>query len=58
MIAPLGASYLLMVPMPCYFGTVDRIKWLRTARNIVFVGTAVGCFAIAVGLIPLSWLGL
>ena len=58
MVAPLGASYLLMIPMQCYFEPVDRIRWLHTARNILFVATAVGCLGIAVGLIPLSWLGM
>jgi hypothetical protein len=58
MVAPLGASYLLMIPMPCYFESVNHIRWLHTTRNILFVATAVGCFAVATGLIPLSWLGI
>lgn len=57
MVAPLGASYLLMIPMPCYFESVDRIGWLHTTRNILFVAVAVACFAVAVGIIPLSRLG-
>jgi hypothetical protein len=58
MVAPFGASYLMMIPMPCYFETVDRIRPLHVVRNILFVAVAVGCFAIALGLIPLPWLGL
>jgi hypothetical protein len=58
MVATLGASYLLMIPMPCYFEPVNRIRWLHTARNISFVAVAFGCFAIALGFIPLSWLGM
>jgi hypothetical protein len=57
MVAPLGASYLLMIPMPCFFESVDRIGWLHLARNLLFVLIAVACFAIAVGIIPLSRLG-
>jgi hypothetical protein len=58
MVAPLGVAYLLMIPMPCYFEPVNRIRWLHATRNILFVATAVGCFAIAGGLVPLSWLGV
>jgi len=58
MVAPFGASYLLMIPMPCYFETVDRVPWLRRTRNLVFVAVAAASFAIAGGLIPLSWLGI
>jgi hypothetical protein len=53
MVAPLGACYLLMIPMPCYFESVDRIDWLHRARNLLFVVVAVACFAIAVGVVPL-----
>lgn len=54
MVAPIGASYLLMIPMPCYFESVDRIGWLHAVRNLLFVAIAVACFAIATGIIPLS----
>ena len=58
MIAPVGASYLLMLPMPCYFGWVDRTRWVHGLRNLLFVVIAAGCFAVAAGIVPLSWLGL
>lgn len=53
MVAPLGASYLLMIPMPCYFQSVDRIGWLHAVRNVLFVLIAIACFAAAVGVLPL-----
>jgi hypothetical protein len=56
--APLGASYLLMIPLPCYFEPVNRMQWLHTARNLLFVAIAAGCFAIAAGLVPLTRLGI
>jgi hypothetical protein len=47
-----------MIPLPCYFDTVNRVQWLHTARNLLFVAVAVGCFAIAAGLVPLARLGI
>jgi hypothetical protein len=52
MVMPLGVSYLLMIPMPCYFESMNRIRWLHMARNFLFVAVAAGCFAFAMGLIP------
>lgn len=57
-IAPLGLSYLLMIPMPCYFEWVNRVRWIHVARNLLFALVAVFFFSVATGLIPLSSLGL
>jgi len=58
MTLPLGASFVGMLPLPCYFAAVDRIRWLHVLRNIYFVAVALFCFAIAFGIVPLAWLGL
>jgi hypothetical protein len=58
MLLPLGASFLGMIPMPCYWEAVDRIGWLHAARTILFVAVAVACLGIALGWVPLRWLGL
>jgi hypothetical protein len=58
MLAPIGACYLLLLPMPCYFEWVDRIDWVHSLRNLLFVAVAAGLLAVAVGIVPLSWLGL
>lgn len=55
---PLGVSYLLMIPAPCYFPWVDRIGWLHVARNVLFGMIAAVCFALAFGLVPASVLGI
>jgi hypothetical protein len=58
MAVPLGVCFLLILPLPCYFKAVDRIRWLHFARNALFVLLALGCFAIAMEWLPLSALGL
>ena len=58
MFAPLGLSYLLMIPLPCYFETVNRVRWLHALRDALFVAVALFCFAVAAGLVPPSALGL
>jgi len=58
MAASVGLSYLLMIPLPCYFEPVNRIRWLHAARNLLFAAVALALFAVAAGIIPLSLLGL
>lgn len=58
MAAPLGVSFLLLLPLPCYFQAVDRIRWLHLARNALFILLALACFAIAMEWLPLSALRL
>ena len=57
MAGPLALSYLLMVPLPCYFEPVNRLHRLRAIRNLLFLALALLLFAIAVGFVPLSVLG-
>jgi hypothetical protein len=56
--ASIGVSYLLMLPMPCYFARVNRVRWLHVARNLLFVAVAAFFLALAVGAVPLTLLGL
>jgi hypothetical protein len=58
MAAPLGVCFLLILPLPCYFEAVDRIRWLHAARNALFVLLALFFLAIAFRWLPLSALGL
>lgn len=58
LLAPLGVSFLGMIPLPCYFESVDRIRWLHAARNLLFAAVAALCFALALQLMPLSLFGL
>jgi hypothetical protein len=58
MAASIGMSYLLMIPLPCYFELVNRVRWVHALRDLLFIAVAVFLFAIAAGFIPLSLLGL
>jgi hypothetical protein len=58
MAASIGLSYLLMIPLPCYFELVNRVRWLHAMRDLLFIAVAVFLFAIATGFVPLSFLGL
>jgi hypothetical protein len=58
MLAPFGLSFLLMIPLPCYFKGVDENRALHLARNLLFVFIAIVSFALALGLIPLALFGL
>jgi len=58
MLLPIGVSYALMVPLPCYFAVVDRVPWIHVLRNAVFAAVTVACVAIAFGFVPISILGL
>jgi len=58
LLAPLGASFLGMIPLPCYFDAVDRIRWLHAARNLLFLAVAALCLALAFGFVPLARFGL
>jgi hypothetical protein len=58
MFAPLGAVYATAVFFPCYFASVNRVKPVRRARNVLFVLIALACFAVALGILPTSYIGL
>ena len=58
MAAPLGACFLLSLPLPCFIEAVNRIGGLHVARNAFFILLALTCFAVAAGFVPLSALGL
>ena len=58
MAGTIAVSYALMIPMRCYFETVDRLRGVRIARNLLFVAVALFLLAIAVGVVPPSFLGL
>ena len=58
MAAPLGASLLASIPLPCFWAAVNRIAWLHRARNALFLLLALLCFAIASEVLPLTALGL
>jgi len=55
MLVPVGASFLGMIPLPCYFEWVDRVGWLHGLRNLLFLVIALFCLGVGVGLLPL-WL--
>ena len=58
MAASVGLSYLLMIPFPCYFEVVNRVRWLHATRNCLFGAVALFLFGIAAGIVPLSSMGL
>jgi hypothetical protein len=58
LLTPLGVSFLLMIPLPCYFRTVDQTAWLRRTRNGAFVVLGLALLLIAGGVLPSSLLGL
>ncbi|WP_341329451.1 hypothetical protein [Mycobacterium shinjukuense] len=58
MLAPFGLSYLLMIPVPCYFKAVNRSRGVHLARNLLFVLVALLSFALALRALPLAWFGV
>ncbi len=57
MLAPVGAAYLLMLPLPCYFEAITATRRRHVLRNVVFVLVAAACLAVACGLVPASAIG-
>lgn len=55
---PLGISYLLMMPLDCYFKWVTATRRRYTIRNGVFLAIAAVFFGVGFRVIPLSWMGL
>jgi hypothetical protein len=58
MLAPIGAVYAGAIFLPCSFPAVTRVRPLRLARNLLFAAIALFCLAVALGLVPLHYLGL
>ena len=52
LLLPVGASYAAMIPIPCYFETVNRVGWIHTVRNLMFAFIACACFAFGFRLLP------
>jgi hypothetical protein len=57
LLVPLGLSLLLMIPLPCYFRTVDETAWVRRGRNLVFVLLGLALLLVGGGVLPGSVLG-
>lgn len=47
----LGILVLLLMPLPCYFGAVNRRPGALAVRNALFLGIAAGFIAVALGWI-------
>jgi cytochrome c oxidase assembly factor CtaG len=58
MAASIGLSYMLVGPLPCYFDSVNRVRWLHSLRDLLFIVLALLLFAVATGFVPLSVLGM
>jgi hypothetical protein len=58
MLVPLGVSYILMLPLPCYFPSLTGTRLRFILRNIVFVAFAAVCIALGLKIIPVSAIGL
>jgi len=58
MLAPFGLSFLLMIPLPCYFRGVEQSRAFHRARNLFFLAVAALCLSLTLGLLPLSVFGL
>jgi hypothetical protein len=53
MFFPLGVSFFLMIPLPCYFETINVTPAVLWARNILFFVLGVFFLGVSVGVIPL-----
>ena len=56
MLVPVGLTYLLMLPLPCYFEWVTATRQRHVVRNVVFVVVAALCFAVACGFLEVPGL--
>lgn len=57
MLVPLGACFLALLPMPCYFSWAND-GWIRAGRNVLFSAVGAALLAAGIGVLPLRWLGL
>lgn len=57
MLLPLGLSYLVLIPQPCYLKWANRGR-IRTARTFLFLLIGAALLAAGLGLLPVSWFGL
>jgi len=58
MLVPLGVSYVLMLPLPCYFPWITETRRRHFLRNVIFAILAAVCLAVGLKIIPLSAIGL
>lgn len=58
MLIPIGVSYLMMLPLPCYFPWITATSLRHTVRNVIFVIIAALFLALGFGVFPISWIGI
>ena len=58
MLLPLGVSFFVMVPVPCYFDAVNVTPAIQWGRNLMFLVLGLFFLGLALGVIPLSSFGL
>ena len=58
MLLPLGVSFFVMVPVPCYFEVVNVTPRVRWGRNLLFLILGLSFLGLSLGVIPLSSFGL
>jgi len=58
MLLPVGVSYLLMLPLPCYFKWITATRRRHTVRNVLFVLFAAALIMLGLRILPLSLIGL
>lgn len=58
MFVPLGVSYILMLPLPCYFPWITETSLRHFLRNVIFSILAAACLAVGLKIIPMSAIGL
>jgi len=58
MLLPLSVSFLVMVPVPCYFEVVNVTPCVRWSRDLLFLILGLSFLGLSLGVIPLSSIGL
>ena len=58
MFVPIGVSYILMLPLPCFFPWITDTRGRRLVRNAIFIFVAAFFLLFGFGAIPVSIIGL